>query len=547
MRIPIRGRSEEFGGHGSCFNQWGRRRIKAMATNSRGGLHEQPIQPGDHADRNRSYWIPDEATAYPSLKGTRQADVAVVGGGIVGLTTAFLLQRAGLQVIVIEANRIGQGTTGHSTAKLTALHTLRYQSLKRDYGLDAAKTYAAANQAGIEQVAQFVNELAINCDLERQAAYTFTCDASRVEEIRSEVDAALSAGLPASFTTDTQLPFKVLGAIQVENQAQFDPYRYCVQLGKAFADIGGLIYEQSRGLDVDQTDQCVVRTTGGEVRANHVVIATLLPFLDRGGYFACTYPSRSYGIAVQLESAAPEGMYISVESPVRSVRPMADRTRMIVVGDDHKVGHGPDTREHYAALEEWARRWFPVVAVTHRCSAQDYMPADDLPYIGRLQESSDRVFVVTGLRKWGLALGTSAATMLRDAIVKTENPWAPLFDSTRGNYLASARTLIQENLDVAKQFVGDRLRTLKAKDVAELARGEGGIVEIDGEKLAAYRDDSGTVHAVAPVCTHLGCYVHWNSAEKSWDCPCHGSRFDLEGRILQGPAVKDLKHRQSEG
>jgi glycine/D-amino acid oxidase-like deaminating enzyme/nitrite reductase/ring-hydroxylating ferredoxin subunit len=487
-----------------------------------------------------SYWISDQATPYPALSGSRDADVAVIGGGMVGLTTALLLQRAGLQTVVVEAARIGQGTTGYSTAKLTALHSLRYQSLEQKYGNDAARTYASANQAGIEQIARLVSELSIDCDFERQSAYTYTCEASRVDDIRAEVEAARGAGLSASFVTESQLPFPIEGAIRVENQAQFDPYRYCVQLGRAFVDLGGQIYEQSRAQDVEDAKRCLVRTDNGEIQANHVVIATLLPFLDRGGYFAYTYPSRSYGIAVQLESPAPEGMYISVESPVRSVRPFADRSRMIVVGEDHKVGHGSDTREHYRALESWARRWFPVAAVTQRCSAQDYIPADELPYIGQLQESSEQLFVVTGLRKWGLALGTTAGTILRDAILNVENEWASLFKATRNSYLASARTLIQENLDVAKQFVGDRLKSLKTKDVAELARGEGAIVEIDGEKMAAYRDDYGAVHAVPPVCTHLGCYVHWNSAEKSWDCPCHGSRFDLSGHVLQGPAIRGL-------
>lgn len=498
------------------------------------------IQRASCTNQNRSYWTGEQTTSYPALVGDREADVAVVGGGIVGLTTALLLQRAGQQVILLEAERIGRGTTGHSTAKLTSLHSLHYQTLVASYGTDAAKSYAAANQAGIEQVAELVRELAIDCDFERLSAYTYTCDSKLVEKIHSEVDAARAAGLPARFTTDTQLPFQVLAAIAVDDQTQFDPYRYCVGLSKAFADEGGQIYEQSRCIDVEESNRCSVHTSGGQVHAHHVVLATLLPILDRGGYFAYTYPSRSYGIAVQLESPAPEGMYISAESPTRSVRPFADRTRMIVVGEDHKVGQGADTRKHYAALEEWVRRWFPVKSVTHRCSAQDYIPVDGLPYIGRLQQSSDQLLVVTGLRKWGLALGTSAAAILRDTILKQDNPWAEMFDSTRTNHLASARTLIQENLDVAKQFVGDRVRTLRTKAVSELAPGEGGIVDVDGEKLAAYRDEQGKVHAVSPVCTHLGCYVHWNSAEKSWDCPCHGSRFDCEGHLLQGPAVEDL-------
>lgn len=505
--------------------------------------HSTPSPRSDCAEQNKSYWINEQTTSYPSLTGSLNADVAVIGGGITGLTAAFLLQRAGRHVVLIEANRIGQGSTGYSTAKLTALHGLIYQRLESSYGLEAAKTYAAANQAGIEQIAQWVDELGVDCDFERQAAYTYTEDPEYVEKIRQEVDLAKKTGLTASFTTETALPFQVLAAIRVDNQAQFDPYRYCVQLGKAFVAAGGQIHEQSRALDIEQNDRCVVKTDRGEVRASHAVLATLLPFLDKGGFFIYTYPSRSYGIAVQLKSPAPEGMYISAESPARSVRPLADRKGIIVVGEHHKVGQDSETRDRYAALENWAQRWFSVASVTHRCSAQDYVPADDLPYIGRLQESSDQLLVVTGLRKWGLAMGTSAAQILCDLILRRENPWSTLFDATRKNVLASAKTLVKENLDVVKSFVGDRLQAIKAKKLSELANGEGAIVDADGDKLAAYRDDRGIVHAVSPACTHLGCFVQWNSAEKSWDCPCHGSRFDCEGRILQGPAAKNLDVR----
>jgi glycine/D-amino acid oxidase-like deaminating enzyme/nitrite reductase/ring-hydroxylating ferredoxin subunit len=488
-----------------------------------------------------SYWIREQQTTYPLLTNALNADVAVIGGGITGLTTALLLQRAGQQIVLVEANRIGQGTTGYSTAKLTSLHGLIYQRLQESYGLSGAKTYADANQAGIEQIAQLVDELGIDCDFERQAAYTFACDHEFVEKIRTEVDVAQQIGLPASYTTETSLPFDMLGAIKVDNQAQFDPYRYCVGLAKALVEAGGRIFELSRALDIDEKNVCLISTSQGEVRAQRAVLATLLPFMDRGLYFGYTYPSRSYGIEVQLNTAAPEGMYINAESPTRSVRPFADRKRLIVVGEHHKVGQDDDTLDRYAALEEWARKWFSVSSINHRCSAQDYVPADERAYIGRLQTSSDRLFVATGFRKWGLAMGTSAARIISDLILNRENPWAEFFDSTRHDLLDSAKTLVKENLDVAKSFVGDRLRTLAAKKLSELARGEGAIVTSNSERIAAYRDDQGNVHAVSPACTHLGCYVQWNSAEKSWDCPCHGSRFDCDGHVLQGPAVRPLK------
>ena len=492
-----------------------------------------------------SVWIPESLPAeYPPLREGLEVDVAVVGGGIAGLSTACLLQRAGLNVAVIEAATVGCGTTGHSTAKVTSLHSQIYSQLEKKFDLDAAQVYAQANQAGLQQVASFVEEFNIDCQFERQAAFTYTCDHSRVEEVRQEAEAARRAGLPASFTTETELPFAVLGAVRVEEQAQFQPYEYCRALARAFIERGGRIFEQTRATNVSQASgKCKVHTHTAELQAEHVVLATLLPFLDRGGFFARTYPSRSYGIAVRLDGSAPEGMYINVESPTRSVRPLADRSGMLVIGEQHKVGHDPDTRARYASLESWARRHFPVRSVENRWSAQDYMSVDSVPYIGRSPLGSERIWVATGFNKWGLTAGTAAAMILTDLIQERENPWAGFFNAARADVLPSAKKLITENLDVAKRFVGDRIRSAAAPKLHELTPGHGAIVSHDGKKVAAYRDDSGRVHACSPACTHMGCYVQWNTAEKSWDCPCHGSRFGYDGEVLQGPAVNPLESK----
>jgi glycine/D-amino acid oxidase-like deaminating enzyme/nitrite reductase/ring-hydroxylating ferredoxin subunit len=484
-------------------------------------------------------------TEFAPLRGKLTTDVAVIGAGIAGLTTALELLRARKDVVVIEADRIGHGVTGHSTAKVTALQGLVYARLQNSLGEDAARAYAAANQAGIQKIASLVEELDIECDFERQAAYTFTRDEDFLNDVRREVDAACQAGLPATFTTETDLPFEILGAVRLANQAQMDPYRYCVGLARAVQENGGRIFEKSRATNIEMDGSCTVSTTHGEVLARRVVLATLLPFLDDGGFFARTYPSRSYGIAVELDGSAPDGMYINVESPTRSVRPLPHGRGIVVVGEQHKVGQDADTDKRFAALESWARKWFPVRSVTHRWSAQDYIAADGLPYIGRLSRASDQLLVVTGLNKWGLAIGTAAASMLKDLIQGRTNPWEAVFDAGRVNALASAQSLIKENLDVAKRFVGDRLRSIAAKGLAELHNGEAAIVEHNGERLAAYRDDTGTVHAVSPVCSHMGCLVQWNRAERSWDCPCHGSRFDFDGHVLQGPAVDALEAKRT--
>jgi glycine/D-amino acid oxidase-like deaminating enzyme/nitrite reductase/ring-hydroxylating ferredoxin subunit len=504
-----------------------------------------------HWGGNRSFWVTDEPrTDHPMLMGEATADVAVIGAGITGLTTALLLRRAGLQVAVLEASRVGCGVTGCSTAKVTSLHKAIYSHLEQSFDQEAARIYAEANETAVARICEFAEAFGragIDCRLERLAAYTYTRDPSLDGDIREEAEAAGRAGLAASYVDHVELPFDVVSAVRVENQAQFDPYRYCLGLASACAAEGVEIFESTRIRDVSvDGDSVVCEAVSGEarLRAGHVVVATLLPFLDRGGFFARAFPSRTYGIAASLSADAPIAMSINLGSPTRSVRSQPDGRGIIVVGEEHKVGTDNDTRARYAALEAWAREHFPVAAVTARWSAQDYMSADSVPYVGKVPAGSDRIWTATGFSKWGLTNGTAAAMILTDLIQGREHPWAGLFDSTRMDLLPSAKKLIKENAEVAAHFVGDRLRALTVPGIADLEPGAGGIVHAEGERLAAYRDDTGIVHACSAVCTHMGCYVQWNSAEKSWDCPCHGSRFGYDGRVLQGPAVRGLERKQ---
>ncbi|MEX0867365.1 MAG: FAD-dependent oxidoreductase [Pirellulales bacterium] len=504
-------------------------------------------------EQNRAVWLSDAPRSdYPPLSRQVEVDVAVVGGGITGLSTALALQRAGMRVAVLESNRIGCGVTGASTAKVTSLHGKIYSQLEEKHDRHVARIYADANEYGLAQIAAFSEEaqaLGFDCNFQRQPAVTYTLDARRVDELHEEAAAAVRARLDASFTTETQLPFPVAGAVRLDNQAQFQPYHYCLALAAAIANGGGPIFEMSRVLDVDggsDEEPHLVQAHAADVRARHVVIATLLPFLDRGGFFARAHASRSYGIAVTLEGTAGEGMYIGIDAPVYSTRRI-EGNRMIVVGQQHKVGQDEDTRRRYAALEQWTGERFSVVSVDHRWSAQDFISADSLPYIGPLPLGGGRLWTATGFNKWGLTTAAFAANILTDLIHGRDNPWAATFSATRGDVLASAKSMIGENLNVAKRFIGDRLRSLSGTDLHALKRGEGAIVSGNGERLAAYRDEAGAVHACSPICTHMGCYVQWNSAEKSWDCPCHGSRFDYQGQILQGPAVRPLEAKQVPG
>ncbi len=492
---------------------------------------------------HRSVWL---ATAdqrpYPTLDVDVDVDVAVVGGGITGLTTALLLQRDGARVAVVEADRIGGGTSGHTTGKITSQHSLTYHRLVETHGEHKARLYADANQQAIDTVAALDEETSAECQFERTPSYVYTLVPEQRSSLEAEHRAAVALGLPATLTDEIDLPFPVELALRFDHQAHFHAGRYLAALARTVAGRGGRIFEHTRAQAVDEhDDHAVVRTPAGNVRAGHVVIATLLPFVDLGGFFAKARPSRAYGIAVRLRQDAPAGMHINLGSPTRSNRPWidGDRRGLIVVGENHPTGHDEATPGHWGALERWVRDNFDVETIEYRWSAQDYTTVDDVPYVGRSPRMT-RTFVATGFKEWGLSNGTAAAQILADLIAGRDHPWLEMFDATRIGDAGTVEKLVEENIHVAKRFVKDRMARLQAASVADLERGQGGVVEADGQTVGAYRDPEGVVHAVSITCTHMGCTLHWNAAETSWDCPCHGSRFSHEGEVLNGPAVKPL-------
>jgi glycine/D-amino acid oxidase-like deaminating enzyme/nitrite reductase/ring-hydroxylating ferredoxin subunit len=495
---------------------------------------------GSLNETNPSLWVEttrDRPLAFPRLSGTIEVDVAVIGAGIAGLLTATLLKEAGASVAVVEAGRICSGATAYTTAKITSLHGLAYAGLASNRSDDVARAYGEANQAGLALIARLVAERSIDCDFSRRAAYTYTADPDQLSSVQEEAEVAAGLGLPATFTTDTELPFPVLGAVRFDDQAQFHPRRFCLALAQG---LGEHVYESSRVRDVDaESDESSVLTEDGTVRARHVVVATHLPFLDRGMFFAKCHPARSYAMAIEMDGEGPTGMYLSAESPTRSLRAAESDRYLVVGGEGHKVGQSDDTRVHYRALEAWAAAHFPGRPVVHRWSAQDHMPVDGTPFVGPLLPGSN-VLVATGFNKWGMSNGAAAALMLADHIAGRDNPWAEAFDATRQGSAITSSKLWKENADAGKHMVGDRLAAIRADDADTLAPGAGGIVELDGERVAAFRDDDGTLHAVSSVCKHLGCLVSFNTAERTWDCPCHGSRYGIDGRVIEGPAVADL-------
>ena len=493
---------------------------------------------------NQSYWIDSTPeTSYGPLAGDQRVDVAIIGGGIFGITAAYLLKQEGRSVAVIEGDRIVRGVTGYTTAKISSSQHLIYSQLAKKFGDDAARTYGESNEAAKEKMAELVDSLGIDCDFERQDNYVYTESDSELSSVQEEAEVAASLGLPSDFVTESPLPYPIKGAVRFTNQAQFHPRKYLLALAERIHGDGSYIFEETKALDVDEGDPCTVETERGTLTATDVIVATNLPFLDRGLFFTKVHPMRSYVVAGYVDRAsAPEGMHISAESPTRSVRliPDGDKTLLMLGGEGHKTGQEPDTEARYQRLEADARRRFGLDSIDYRWSTQDTSPVDMLPYIGRMTRGSEHLFTGTGFRKWGMTNGTVAAMILTDRIMGRDNPWAELYDSKRLDIPQSAEEFVKENVNVAQHWIGDRIQT-PGDPLEEVQPGEGTVIRRGARNIAVYKEPDGRLRGVSAVCTHLACIVHFNNAEKSWDCPCHGSRFDLDGSVIQGPATKPLE------
>ena len=492
---------------------------------------------------HESPWLAGlDPPSWPALEGDVEADFVVVGAGIAGLTVASLLARDGSSVALLEGDRVGRGTTGHTTGKITSQHGLIYRELVDSHGEERAAAYGQANEEAIRHVAKTVEELDIDCSFRRLPAYVYTTDPRRRVDLEAEAAAAQGLGLPASLTTDIDLPFPVELAIRFDDQALFDVGPYLIALARDLSSGSGLIFEGSRAVGISETGNGVtVKTAAGRISARRAIVTTLIPFMDRSGFFARMKPSRAYGVAAVLGNGGIIGMHINVDSPTRSTRPWdTDRgAGVVVVGEGHSVGHRRARPGRWGELERWARHHFDVESFEYRWSSQDFETVDRMPYVGRAPLMK-KTYVATGFRKWGLSNAIAAAHIISDLATGADNDRAVAFAATRvGDARSLARTALL-NLHVANRFVTDRLQRLVAPSIDSLETGQGGLVRAEGAAVAAYRDPDDNLHCLSPTCTHLGCTVRWNHAEKSWDCPCHGSRFDVDGEILAGPATEPL-------
>lgn len=482
------------------------------------------------------------AVGYPPLHGEAVADVAVIGAGITGLTTALLLKHAGLRVVVLEAGRVGAGVSGNNTAKVTALQATVYSTITARHGQAAAADYAAASLAGVELVATLTEREGIECELQRRPAYTYAISERERGTVAHEAATARAAGLRAVLEEHSSLdvPFPTYGAVRLDEQLLLHPLRYVSGLAAAVDGGGCRVHEHSRVLKVREGQPCRIHTAGGVLSAERVVVATHYPLLDRGLHFARLETARSYCIAARLRTGAPPvGLAISAGSPSWSLSRAGDL--LIVAGQSHCAGQrGVGTRS-YDRLAAFASQHWDVDAVIHRWSAQDSAADDKLPLIGSYTQANTRLYLATAYQKWGLSTGTFAAIAIAGQITGTPPSWADRFTPHRID-LRAVPDLVRINAKVAMDLVGDRLNPAHTRP-EQIPPGQAGVIRDGLDRTGVYRDPDGILHAVSMRCTHLGCLVRFNQAERSWDCPCHGSRFDVDGTVLEGPATSPLPRR----
>ncbi|HEY9013279.1 MAG TPA: FAD-dependent oxidoreductase [Devosia sp.] len=478
----------------------------------------------------RSYWTLDvQGVRHPELESSLHAETVVVGAGIVGLTIALRLCEAGREVIVVEAMEVGRQVTGGSTAKITAQHGLIYDELIRTAGHDQARLYADANRAGMEQIARWIDELDIACEFDVRPAYLYSESDALVGELRAEAEAARTLGFAAEFLERAPLPFATVGAVRLDGQAQFNPVKYLDALAAAVAAKGGRIFERSRVRLVEAASRWRVVTDKGNVHAEHVVVATNLPIKSPVGMARRTQPRMHTAMAFPIEPGRIDGMFLGVDEPAHSLRTGrgSDGPVLIALGRKFNTGHEADVAAGFAELEAWINRSLTSAAPIAAWCNEDYDTEDRIPFIGEPDpERSAGFHIATGFNAWGISNGTAGGVMIADTILGRANPWRTLYDPTR---------------PASKEFnKGGESRSL-VDGVEAIAKGQGGVIDRDGEEIAVWRDDQGQTTELSAKCTHKGCIVTWNNAAHTWDCPCHGSIFSAKGEVLHGPARKNLQ------
>lgn len=488
---------------------------------------------------DKSYWIQssmNERKPNEQLKENIETEVCVIGGGLTGLTTAYYLSKQGKDVVVLEKDKICNHASGNTTAKITSQHGIFYKYLIDSLGIESAKQYLHANEKAIKNIEEIVKSENIECEFEKQDAYVFTQKQEQLEKIKQEVEALNKLDFDAEFVDKIELPIEILGAIRFKNQAQFNPCKYALGLENA---IKGKIYENTKVTGLErQGDEYVVITEEAKVKAKYVVIASHYPIINAPGYyFMKMYQVSSYLIAIKTNSKF-NGMYINAEEPTLSFRMAGDM--VLVGGMSHKTGAKIDLSDSYKYLEDVAKNIFESPDVKFRWNTEDCVSLDKIPYIGEFSTLMPNVFVGTGYKKWGMTSSNVAAKIISNKILGIDNEYEEVFTSTRLKPIKNYKELGNILKETSYSLVINKLKECP-DHLQDVKNGEGKIVEIDGLKVGVYRDEKGDVHAVKPICSHLGCELSWNNLDNTWDCPCHGSRFTYDGKSLYDPSIKDLE------
>jgi glycine/D-amino acid oxidase-like deaminating enzyme/nitrite reductase/ring-hydroxylating ferredoxin subunit len=466
-----------------------------------------------------------------------EVDVAVVGGGIAGLMCAYFLFREGLTVAVVEAGRIIEDVTGFTTGKITSQHGLIYGYLTERHGIEKARLYGEANQAALEKIADLIEHKWIACDFRRTSAYLFTEKEENLEIIRAEVKAAQDAGLPASFVSETPLPF-ARGAVRFKNQARFHPRKLLLSLAEEITAGGGYVLENTRALDIGDDSYPELTTDRGTIHADKVVVATNTPFFHADEFIPRLTPTRSHVLGLRLNGPVPEGLHYGIDGNGHSIRSQPTKEgALLMVGSWFKDADADadDVALQYERIEQAARSQFDIKTIAYHWWTRDIKTPDRLPFIGRMP-GLENVYMAAGFGGWGMTTSAMAATVLADLMAGRDNPEAALFDPSRDTGKSSSES-VATNMDKEGGPVAAKGRY----DMEELNNGDGKVLDLDGAKVAVYKDDDGNVSGISAKCTHMGCTIDFNAQEKTWDCPCHGSRFDIDGQVVRGPALVALE------
>ncbi|NGU67419.1 FAD-dependent oxidoreductase [Clostridium perfringens] len=455
-----------------------------------------------------------------------KTDVLVIGAGIAGILTAYMLKQKGREVVVIDAAEIASGNTKNTTAKITSQHDLIYSKLITEFGEEKARQYAKANELAIKKYKEIIEDRRIECDFEEKPAYVYSLN--EVEVLKEEAEAAKKLGIDAEFVQEANLPFKINGALKFNNQAQFNPLKFLKDISNEL-----VIYENTRALEIKEN---LVVTSGGNISAKNIVVATHYPIMNAPGYyFMKMHQERSYVLALENKSEI-DGMYIDINKEGYSFRTY--NNLLLLGGISHRTGENEEGGS-YDELRKVAKKLYPKAKEKYHWSAQDCMTIDGIPYIGRYSSEIPSIYVATGFNKWGMTSSMVSAMIISDMILEKENDFSEIFSPRRFDLSLSINNIANDLIETAKNFIAQKVY-IPSSEIEHIKNGHGGIIEYNGEKVGVYKNKEGKEFFVSTKCTHLGCQLSWNADELTWDCPCHGSRFDYKGRLIGSPATKDL-------